>query len=237
MVEPQSPGNVGAAARAMKTMGFNNLSLVNPCDIQAPEAQWMAHASQDILEEAKIFSTLPEAIAERNFVVATTQRERSFHLPFYTPEELAQKITPISKEHTISLVFGREQTGLTNQELGHCDAISTVPAEIHHPSLNLAQTIMIYCYELFQASYEDLNKYQWKLATHQDLEILYRRLKRTLERIDFIPIDSWENFIMRFSRMMGRANPEVRDIRVWHRILKSFEEYIDILENKNPPAA
>jgi TrmH family RNA methyltransferase len=232
LVEPQHPGNVGAAARALNTMGFKNLVLVNPCDIEDTEAKWMAHASQEILTNAKIFPDLFEAVAERNFVVATTQRNRSFHLPYYTPQELSEKVVPFSQEHSIAIVFGREKTGLTNEELGRCDAVSTVPAHTQHPSLNLAQTVMIYCYELFQEAYGDLKKYPWRLATHKDLEALYLRLRTSLERVNFVPIDSWENFTMRFSRLMGRANPEVRDIRVWHKILKTFNDYIDSLEKK-----
>jgi TrmH family RNA methyltransferase len=230
LVEPQSPGNVGAAARALKTMGFENLILVNPCNIKDPEAQWLAHASQDILNKAKIFDNLSEAIAKKNFVVATTQRERSFHLPFYTPKELAEKIVSLSQEHSIVIVFGREKSGLTNEEIRECDAISTVPAFTKHPALNLAQTVMIYCYELFQSAYGDLKKYKWRVATHGDLDLLYTRLRKSLEKINFVPIDSWDNFILRFSRMIGRANPEIRDIRVWHKIFKSFDDYIEQLE-------
>ena len=232
LVEPKTPGNVGAAARALKTMGFENLVLINPCDISVPEARWMAHASEDILERAQIYNSLQEAVKEIHFVVATTQRERSFHLPFFTPEELAKKVMPISHDHKIAIVFGREQSGLTNEELGHCDAISTVPTHTKHPSLNLAQTVMIYCYVFYHVAYGDIKRYQWRLAKHEDLETLYQRLKQTLDRVGFKPIDNWDNFIMRFSRLMGRANPEIRDIRVWHKILKAFDQHINHLENK-----
>jgi len=232
LAEPQTPGNIGAVARAIKTMGFTNLCLVNPADPNSNEARWMAHASGDILENAEIFDTLNAAVKDKHFVVATTQRERGFHLPFFTPKELAKKVIPISSEHKIAIVFGREQTGLTNEELGMCDAISTIPAHIRHPSLNLAQSVMVYAYEFYQASYEDLEKYQWKCATHGDLQILYKHLRKSLERVDFVPLDNWKNFQMRFSRLMGRANAEVRDVKVWHKILDSFDSYLDLHENK-----
>ncbi len=232
LVEPQTPGNIGAAARALKTMGFRNLVLVNPADPTSPEARWMAHASEDILKSAQLFTDLGEAIADKHFVVATTQRERNFHLPYYTPKELAEKVLPITVEHKIAIVFGREQTGLTNRELSMCDAVSTVPAHTRHPSLNLAQAVMIYCYELYQAAYQDIKKYHWRLATHGELESLYRHLRKSLERVEFVPIDSWENFLVRFSRLLGRANTEVRDVKVWHKILDSFDQYIDQLEKK-----
>jgi TrmH family RNA methyltransferase len=232
LVEPQTPGNIGASARALKTMGFQNLILVNPCDYNSPEARWMAHASEDILERAVIARSLQNAVADMNFVVATTQRERGFHLPYYTPRNLAEKIIPISMEYKTAIVFGREQSGLSNEELSHCDAVTTIPASTHHPSLNLAQAVMVYCYELFQSAYGDLKEYPWKLAAHRDLESLYTHMQKSLRRIGFVPIDSWENFTMRFSRLLGRAQTEVRDVRVWHKIFKSFDEYIDQLEKK-----
>ena len=232
LVEPKTPGNIGATARAIKTMGFNKLILINPSDYLSPEAIWMAHASKDILENVKVYSSLNEAIADKNFIVATSQRPRSSHLPYFTPKELVKKIIPISIDHKVAIVFGREKSGLTNEELATCDAVSTIPANTRHPSLNLSQSVMIYSYEFFQAAYEDLKKYPWKLAKHEDLESLYKHLRESLNRIGFIPIDSWENFILRFSRLLGRANAEVRDVRVWHKIFKSFDQYIDQLESK-----
>lgn len=236
LVEPKTPGNVGAAARALKTMGFSNLVLVNPCDINDPEAVWLAHASEDILENARIFDTLQEAVKDIHFVVGTTQRERSFHLPYYTPPELAKKVMPISLDHKIAIVFGREKSGLNNNEITLCNAISTIPADTKHPSLNLAQSVMIYSYELFNAAYSDLKKYNWRLANQKQVENLYSSLRKSLERVNFVPIDSWENFIMRFNRLMGRGNPEVRDINVWFKIIKAFDQYIDQLE-RNPGTA
>ncbi|OGB60637.1 MAG: hypothetical protein A2Y94_03295 [Caldithrix sp. RBG_13_44_9] len=230
LVEPKSPGNIGAAARALKTMGFQNFILVNPGDHQAPEAQWMAHASEEVLKKAVVLPTLREAVADKHFVVATTQRERSFHLPYYNPQELAEKIIPITFKHRIALVFGREQTGLTNEEISLCDAVSTIPSHTHHPSLNLSQAVMIYCYELFRTVYGELQKYNWRLATHQELESLYKHLQQSLKKVGFIPMDSWENFILRFSRLLGRANTEIRDVQVWHKILDSFDQYIDQIE-------
>ena len=234
LVEPKTPGNIGAAARALKTMGFQNLILVNPGDHQAPEAQWMAHASEDVLKKAVICPTMKEAVADKHFVVATTQRERSFHLPYYNPQELAEKIIPLTFKHRVALVFGREQTGLTNEEISLCDAVSTIPSHTRHPSLNLAQAVMIYCYEFFREAYGELQKYNWRLATHQELESLYQHLQLSLKKVGFIPIDSWENFILRFSRLLGRANTEVRDVRVWHKILDSFDQYIGEIEKNNP---
>lgn len=226
LVEPKTPGNIGAAARAIKTMGFGNLTLVNPGDPAAPEARWMAHAAEDVLDSARVFPSLSEALKNTHFVVATTQRVRGYHFPYYTPAELGEKLIPLSQAHRVAIVFGREASGLTNEELRCCHAISTIPAAVNHPSLNLAQAVMVYAYELFKASFEEEKRFQWRLANYQQLEGVYEHLRSSLERVNFIPMDSWENFMMRFRRMFARANPEVRDVKVMHKILQAFDEYI-----------
>ena len=232
LVEPQYAGNIGAAARAIKTMGFQHLRLVNPAvDPLAPQALWMAHASEDILKNAQIFPSLEEALLDIHFAVATTQRTREFHFPFYSPVELAEKVVGMSQQHRIALVFGREQSGLTNEELAHCHAISTIPAAIRHPSLNLAQAVMVYAYELFQHSGR-AKSYQWRLASYPELQALYAHLKNSLQHVGFQPMDNWDNFIMRFRRMFGRLPPEVRDVRLMHMILNAFDEYIQKLEKQ-----
>lgn len=232
LVEPKHPGNVGAVARAMKTMGFKNLMLVNPGKIDVPEARWMAHASEDILENARVFTSLEEALSAMHVTIATTQRKRGIHLPFLTPEEIGEKVVPISQEHQVALVFGREDRGLNNEELAKCHLVSTIPAAVTYPALNLSQAVMIYCYELFKTSFGEEKRYQWKLAAHSELEALQQHLRESLEKVHFEPIDSWENFLMRFRRFFARAHPEVRDVRTMHLILKSFEFYIEKLERE-----
>ncbi|NOX36067.1 MAG: RNA methyltransferase [Calditrichaeota bacterium] len=232
LVEPQYPGNIGSAARALKTMGFSRLRLVNPADPNAPQARWMAHASEEILEAAEIFPDLQSALKDVHFAVATTQREREFHFPFYTPKQLAAKIADLSREHHVALVFGREQSGLTNEEISYCHAISTIPAAVSHPSLNLAQAVMVYAYELFNFEMESEKSYSWRLASQPELTALYDRLQQSLRRVGFQPMDDWDSFMMRFKRMFGRLPPEVRDVRLMHKILHAFDVYIDQLEKK-----
>ncbi len=233
LVEPRHPGNIGSAARALKTMGFQNLVLVNPCDYDVPETLWLAHASEAILQGITVFPTLREAIADKNFVIATTQRIRGLHFPCYTPEEIGQKIIPVTQSHKAAIVFGREATGLTNEEVQLCHAISTVPAAVTHPSLNLSQAVMLYAYELFKGSFEAETRYQWKLADNAEKEAVYHHLRSSLQNVNFIPMDNWNNFIMRFRRMFDRATPEVRDVNVMHKILQAFDQYIERLRMKD----
>lgn len=232
LVEPQSPGNVGAAARALKTMGFTNLLLVNPCDPLAPEARMMAHASHSILENARRYPSLPEALEGMNFVVAATQRKREFNYPFFTPAELSEKIVSITQEHKVAIVFGREKNGLSNAELACCHAITTIPAWVKHPSLNLAQAVMLYCYEFFQRSFNDEKKYHWRLAEYREIEKLFEHVEASLKKVNFKPRAGWSDFMMRFRRVLGRSNLEKRDVRMLHKVFQAFDEQIRILESR-----
>lgn len=149
LIEPRTPGNIGAAARAMKTMGFKDLCLVNPCNHLDGEAKWLAHGSYDILQQAEITSTFEESLAGVDFVVGTTAKTRSVRADYYPIKQLPDII--LSKGNTISniaIVFGREDTGLRNNELQRCDLVTSVPLNTSYPSLNLSQAIMIYAYTL-----------------------------------------------------------------------------------------
>lgn len=225
LVEPAYPGNIGAAARAINTMGFNHLVLVNPCDYLDGEARALAHASGHILEQASVFPNLEAALQDIDFAIATTQRERGYHLPFFTPDQVAGKVMEISAVHRIAIVFGREKNGLSNDEIRLCDIISTAPAVRQHPSLNLAQTVMLYAYELFRHESSTEKHYQWTLANRQEVEAVYGHLESSLRAIGFVPRDNWDTFLMRFKRLVGRAVPEVRDVRLLHKILQAFDEF------------
>lgn len=147
LTEPSVPENIGAAARAIKTMGFSELRLVKPANHLADEAKWLAHGSNDVLEKARIFDSFEEAIAGIDFLIATTAKNRSSKFDYYTPEE-AKNIV-IDKGVTIQnvgIVFGREESGLTNQEVKLCDIAASIPLTAPYPSINLAQSVMIFSY-------------------------------------------------------------------------------------------
>ncbi|MDR3200321.1 MAG: tRNA/rRNA methyltransferase [Spirochaetales bacterium] len=149
LVKPAVAGNIGAAARALKTMGFRRLRLVGACPYRADEALWTAHGSQDILDAAEIFDTLEEAIADRDFVIATTARRRGMKHEYYPPEDLLPLLREKGgKEMRAAVVFGCEESGLSNDDLEVCDCVSSVPLAASYPSLNLAQAVMIYAYAL-----------------------------------------------------------------------------------------
>jgi len=233
LLEPESYGNIGASARALKTCGFMNLVLINPrVDINHPETKWMAHQSEEILERVKVYSTLQEAIGDKKLVVATTQRKRQFKFPFYTPEEIAEKIQETGTQDPVAIVFGRERTGLTNQELLQCHIHSTILTATHIPALNLAQSVMIYAHTFFKVLNVKDVKYTYDLATHQEIETLYEHLRKSMDRVGFVPRDSMDDFISRFKRLIGRSLAEKRDIRLLHKLIQIFEKKIELLEKQ-----
>ena len=237
LLEPESHGNIGASARALKTCGFRNLILVNPqIDITHPETYWMAHQSEEIVKRAKIVNTLQEAIADKQLVVATTQRKRQFKFPFYTPEEIAEKIGEIGSDHPVAIVFGRERTGLTNQELLCCHIHSTILTATYKPALNLAQSVMIYAHTFFKSLNIKNTRYTYDLATQGELESFYDHLQKSLNQVGFVPRDSMDDFISRFKRLIGRSLAEKRDLRLLHKLLQIYEKKIGLMQKQISPA-
>ncbi len=159
LVEPATPENVGAAARALKTMGFTEMILVNPCDHLSEPARWLAHASNDILENARVVDSLNKALEDFDFIVGTTAKNRSVKHDYFPlsqlPVLIKDKGASINK---IAVIFGREESGLTNEELKLCDLVTTVPLQTSYPSLNLAQAVMLYCYELSKLNYQNVEE-------------------------------------------------------------------------------
>ncbi len=149
LVEPAVPENVGAAARAIKTMGFNELRLVNPCDISCDKALMLAHGSHDILENAKVYTSLNNALNDIDFSVATSAKQRWVKQDIISSHELKSFIE--KKKSTISslaIVFGGEESGLSNSDMALCDAVTSIPLPQPYPSLNLAQAVMVFAYSL-----------------------------------------------------------------------------------------
>ncbi|HHQ4724750.1 tRNA/rRNA methyltransferase [Aeromonas veronii] len=150
LVAPARPANVGAAARAMKTMGFDAMRLVASRVHEEEEASWVAHGAQEILAQAEAFDTLPEALADMDLVIATTARERGRYQHYLTPGEIREQIRSKPSLGKVAIVFGCEESGLSNEQLAEVDLISYLPLKVSYPSLNLGQAIMLYAYEMSQ---------------------------------------------------------------------------------------
>ncbi|MFM4769001.1 tRNA/rRNA methyltransferase [Aeromonas veronii] len=150
LVAPARPANVGAAARAMKTMGFDAMRLVASRVHEEEEASWVAHGAQEILTQAEAFDTLPEALADMDLVIATTARERGRYQHYLTPGDIREQIRSKPSLNKVAIVFGCEESGLSNEQLAEVDLISYLPLKVSYPSLNLGQAIMLYAYEMSQ---------------------------------------------------------------------------------------
>jgi tRNA/rRNA methyltransferase len=149
LVAPARPENVGAAARAMKTMGFTSLRIVDSEAHLQPAARWVAHGAGDILDGVQTFATLEQALADVDFTVASTARSRARFHYYCTPQQLLGQLSERSQwVGQAALVFGREDSGLTNEELELADLLTGVPMQADYPSLNLGQAVMVYCYQL-----------------------------------------------------------------------------------------
>ena len=211
LVEPSVPENIGAAARAMNTMGFSELRLVNPANHLADEAKWLAHGSLDLLEKARIYQKFNDAIEDLDFVIGTTAKKRSTNYDYYSPEKARNIIE--KKGNTISqvgIVFGREESGLKNEELSKCDIASSIPLKKPYPSLNLAQSVMLFAYvfsslKVLDVSVNTLNSgdhiyHELKINSQQILQklnipkdsVLHHRM---LERIATINEDDARLFL------------------------------------------
>ncbi|MEA3446645.1 MAG: tRNA/rRNA methyltransferase [Bacteroidota bacterium] len=193
------PENVGAAARAMKTMGFTEMRLVRPCDYLSGPARWLAHASNDILENAKVFDSLENALKDIDFAIATSAKTRHVKADYYPLDDLTEIIR--NKGNTISktaIVFGCEESGLTNEEISLCDIVSSVPMKNLYPSLNLAQSVMLYAYGLSGLGLKSPEEKNDKNPeTYKALKV---RAGKALEKLGFNPESNiYNRFIERFA--------------------------------------
>jgi len=224
-VGPEFPENIGSVARGMKNMGLKELILINPVPYKRLETYALAHKSEDIIDNALVYDNLKEALSPFTFIVGTTQRVRGRHYPLYVPQEIAQEVKRIGSKKKIALVFGRESKGLTNEELRNCHMVSTIPTAVRQPAINLAQSVMIYCYELFQQilDEEKVEIFKWDLAENKEIQYMYQHLESCLHTINFYPKGDIKDFIDRFRRVLGRIKLERRDVKLFHKLFSEVE--------------
>lgn len=225
LVEPEEPGNIGSVARAMRTMGLSRLILVNPVSFDVPEARKMAHGSQDLVLGAKVCPTLQEALADTALVVGTTHERREDRPLIYPPAESARRLVDLPAGQKGAIVFGRESRGLTNEELRLCNLISRVPAVTRHPSLNLAQAVLVYVYELSQASRGGSMGPRLDLATFEEMEGLYSHIQQALDHLGFVSRNAPCTFLRSVRRVFGRVQFERRDAATVHKLCRAVDKF------------
>ena len=223
LVEPQSPGNVGMVCRAMKNMGLNRLRLVNPCQIDHPEAYKFAVSARDLLEGAELFTSLQDALADTHFSIGTTRRHGKYRREIITPEEVASRLHAQLGEHRAALVFGREDSGLTTEELALCRWQATIPTDEAYGSLNLAQSVLIFCYEIFKAIGETGAATERILAGSEETEAFFGHMERSLLRIGFLNPQNPDHIMRTFRRIFARAELDTREIAVLRGMMSQID--------------
>jgi tRNA/rRNA methyltransferase len=235
LVRPRFHENVGSVARAMKNMGLNRLIVVNGCSPLHADAYKLASGAEDILERAEEVFTLGEAVSEMGCVVGMTSRGGKERAPLLTPETLAKQLIPLSLKNSIGLAFGSEKEGLTNEELSLCQLYVRIPSMESFPSLNLAQAVMVVCYELFKASAETPKK-PILLAQGEQLERMFHHMEKTLLRIGFLDSNNPKRIIRVLRRLFGRSQMDGREVQILHGIWSQMDYYLKTGKrpNKNP---
>src|SRR5260221_14449148 len=229
LVEPAVPGNIGSAARAMKTMGLADLVVLNgPKSFQThQQAIMLGHGAGDLLEKSRAVTTWEEATDGLHWLVGTTHRKRRAQFSqVVEARQSAVKIAELTQKHHVGIVFGREEAGLSDVELRQCHDIVSVPQASEHPSLNLAQAVMLVAYEVYHASMGEIPKPKYNLATVHEVESLLQHLSASLAKIGFRPHQGDpDSFLRSLRRVIARAPLEKRDCNVLHRICQQIDYY------------
>lgn len=234
LVGTSHPGNIGSAARAMKVMGLTNLVLVDPaCEIDGHTIALAAGAA-DVVENAKIVKTLDEAVADCGFIVGSSARSRTLEWPQLDPRENGIKVVAESNQHPVAILFGRERTGLTNEELQKCHCHVYIPANPEYSSLNLAMAVQTVSYEVRMA-YLDSQKHTGKTEVEeypraQELEMFYEHLEKVTRQTRFINKNHPGVVMAKLRRLFTRARPEQQELNILRGILSSVEKTIETLE-------
>lgn len=233
LVNTSHPGNVGATARAMKNMGLSQLTLVAPKDYPSPKALWRAANAKDVLETVQVVDTLEEAVADCGLVVGTSARERRIPWPLLTPRECGERSVSEASQHPVAIVFGREDRGLTNEELQQCHFHVHIPANPEYSALNLGAAVQVICYEmrlavLQQEQGKPLHFDDWDVppAKHSDLEMYYDHLQETLVKLGFLDLDNPRQTVTRLRRLYNRIRLDEMELSILRGILTSTQNYI-----------
>ena len=241
LVRTSHPGNIGAAARALRTMGLHRLVLVAPHSFPHAEASALAAGAVDVLDAAPVWPDVPAALGGCRLVFGATARRRGVALEELAPREAVQRaLAAAAAGSEVAFVFGNERTGLENAEIAHCHAAIAIPSDPGYPSLNLAQAVQVIAYELrmawldAQASPEVDAEAGVLPAEAAELEEFFRHLARTLDMVDFHKGRSPDRVLQRLRRVFLRAQLRPRELRLLHGILADAERMARLATD--PPA-
>ena len=232
LVEPDHPGNIGGAARALKNMGFADLALVRPRRFPDPQATWRAAAAADVLDAAGVFDSVDDAIGDRVLVAGASARQRSVPWPTRTAAEFAAQVAGEPAGRPVAVLFGREVSGLTNDELRRCHVQVVIPADPGYTSLNLAMAVQVLAYELRQALRADAppvgDEAVWDrpLANATQMAALYAHIERVLVGIDFLDPKAPRQAMTRLQRLFARVRPDATEVAMFRGVLTHIERAV-----------
>lgn len=228
LVRTTHPGNIGAAARAMWTMGLRQLVLVMPARFPDAEATALATGAADVLANARVATTLDDALAGCALAVGLSARPRAFADRVLSVREAAREMVGCAGEGFVALVLGTEMSGLSNAELAQCGIVATIPANPEYPSLNLAAAAQIAAYELRLAAGDDRvwAAPRFRPATHDEIEALYAHASSTLTALRFLNPAQPKRLLPRLRRLFGRAKLEREEVNILRGILARVDQFV-----------
>lgn len=239
LVNTTHPGNIGAAARALKNMGLSRIVLVDPKEYPSDQAVWRAANALDVLDKVEVVATLDEAIADCGLVIGTSARGRRIPWPLLTPRECGDKCVAEAKEHPIAIVFGREDRGLTNEELHKCHFHVHIPANPEYSALNIAAALQVIAYEIRMSFLQEeaggpVHFDEWDMppAKQKDMELYYDHLQETLEKLTFLEPGNPRQTLTRLRRLYGRIRMDEMELSILRGMLTSVQNYIYHTDNK-----
>jgi len=223
LVEPQHPGNVGMVCRAMKNMGLTRLRVVKGCRVDHPDAVKFAVSARDLIGTAERFESLADALADTEVSIATTRRHGKYRQEVLTVAEAADRLLPQLGTHRAALVFGREDSGLTTEEVSLCCWNATIPAGDDYGSLNLAQAVLIFCYEIFSRSGQFALEALRTQATSGELETCFGQMEEVLLKIGFLNPQNPDHIMRSLRRIFFRAEMDSREVAILRGMLTQID--------------
>ena len=228
LCETAHPGNIGAAARALKTMGLAQLCLVAPGRFPDPQAEWLAVGATEVLRRARVCASRDEALAGAAFTVACTARPREVAVPMVAAREAAARMIEVARSHPVALVFGNETYGLTAAEVGKCQLLATIPADPEFSSLNVAAAVQVLAYELrlaaLGATVRHSNGKPPEYAAHEVIERFYEQLERSLLAAGFLNPRNPKKLMARLRRLFGRTQLEQEEVNILLGVIKTLAQ-------------
>jgi len=233
MINTTHPGNIGAAARALKNMGLGKLVLVDPKEYPTAKATWRAAGAKDVLDNVVVVDRLDDAIADCSLVIGTSARERRIPWPLLTPRECGDRVQHESQSHKVAILFGREDRGLTNEELQKCHYHVHIPSNPDYSSLNIAAAIQVITYEIRMSILtaeqgKPITFDDWDVprADHQAIERYYEHLEQTLEKLKFLDPDNPRQTVTRLRRLFNRIRMDEMELSILRGMLTSIQNHI-----------